>query len=96
MKISAYVILQAEKLIFKGIKGSGNDDGKAYLYSDEETARDFLRKLIVQIKHEQSIGWRTKDNLIPDQSLDFLIEKVEIEIPEENINKRKWKIDQAP
>ena len=63
----------------------------AWLYTDKETARDFLRQLVSQVRHEQSIGWRTPNNLDPKESLDFLIQKVTVEIPETEMVKKGWK-----
>lgn len=92
MKFEGYVVLQAEALEFKGIKGDGNNPNIAYLYSTKELATDFLAGLLKQIKREQGIGWRSHDNLDKKKGLDFIIQKCTIEISTASMEKRGWKI----
>lgn len=56
-------------------------------------AEDFLARVIREIKHEQSIGIRSADNLDPKEKLDFFICSVVLLVREkesEDMEKRGW------
>ena len=90
--IEGYIIMQAEAKKFVGLKGDGNSPNWFAVYTTKEEARMWLKGLLQQIAHEQSIGWRTPDNLVKETGLDFLIQKVEINIPTDEAVKRGWVI----
>lgn len=94
MTIKGYMIFQTVNKKGMSVKGDGNDPRFGRIYSSKEDARDFLVSLIATIKHEQSIGWRTERNLDPtfEGGLDWLIQEVTVDVPEENMKKRKWEL----
>lgn len=60
----------------------------------KENARNFLIDFIKKIKGQQEIGQRSKRNLDPNYygGLDFLISPIKLEIPEDQMKKRGWKV----
>ena len=92
MKLSGYVILQAEALKCMGPKGDGLDPQYFKVYNSKESAREWLMGLIRFIKKEQGLGLRTRDNLDPKKKLDFYIQKVTVRWDDAEIRKRGWKI----
>lgn len=94
-KSEGWVIAQAVALKFMGLKGDGNDPRYYRVYANKEEARDSLASLLYNIKQEQGIGWRTKDNLEPKKSLDFYIQKIYTELPIDEMEKRGWIFEQS-
>lgn len=95
-----YAVFQAEKLGERGIglKYAHGWGGANTIFSIKEEAEDWLRNLIIQIKHEQGIGIRTANNLNPKESLDFYIGEVELSITEKSLQQMKergWKFEEA-
>ena len=92
VKLELYGVVQAEKKEFKGLKIYGSVYGPTpSLFFSKEAARDYVTNLIKRIKHEQIIGLRTKNNLIPEESLDFCIQPMVILIDKRFGEKRGWK-----
>ena len=94
-----YAVFQAEKLGEKGIsfKYKNGIQGAITIFTTHIEARDWLKNLLVAIAHEQSIGWRTADNLDPSKKLDFYIGTLNVELTPETTNDMKsrgWLIDQ--
>lgn len=90
-ELRVWAVLQAEALDFKGPKVYESSFGPMpAVFVSKESAREYLRTLLVQIKHEQSIGWRTEDNLERDKKLDFYIREVSVSIPQEVLTERGW------
>ena len=89
-----YGIYQAEKLGEKGIGLKyATLSGALTVFSTKLEAREWLAGLIKQIKYEQSIGERSKDNLNKKEKLDFYIGKVFIVASKEaerEMKKRGW------
>lgn len=88
--IEGWVIMQAVAKKTVGFKGDGRDPRWFGVYAQKDECRDALVRLIKSIKHEQSIGARTKDNLNPETGLDFYIQKVELNFDDKDIKKRGW------
>ena len=64
-------------------------------FPTREDARSYLLEVIKTVKHEQSLGLRTKRNLDPkfEGGLDFYISEIVIVVPKEPLRKRGWQID---
>ena len=97
IRCGVYVVMQAVGKEFKGFKPIIVDKeiGGTYnflVFSTKESARDYLIALLKKIKHEQSNGIRTKDNLDPKTGLDFIIQKAELIIPSDMMSKKGWNI----
>lgn len=89
-----YGVFQAEKMELKGIK-LFHDMGIGAIvasFPTIEDARNYMAQLISTIKHEQGIGWRTKNNLNPEESLDFLLLPIYIQVSAEKMIERGWKL----
>lgn len=95
MKFKGWTIAQAYKKEFQGFKPHLEDNQYACLfYTRKEDAREALVKLMANWQHEQSIGWRTKDNFDKETGLDFLITEIEFEAKDEPMLKRGWKLNE--
>lgn len=95
MKIKGYIIAQALKKELQGFKGSGSPiDGEDYLkiYDTEELARSYLTECLAVVKEEMRKGHRVPETLDPDKWLDFCVTECEVDIPEDKMIKREWKI----
>lgn len=93
LSLDGYVILQSVGKKGFGIKGDGITDWRYFIYNSKEDARDFLRQIILNVKKEMRQGVRTANNLNPNESLDFYIQKVKVFIPTAEIKKRGWKFN---
>ena len=91
MQHRAYAVCQAVAKENPGIKTTLSPWGhQLALFIDKESAREYLRKVLEQIKHEQSIGARTTWNLDKDRSLDFCIVEATIDVPDDVLRGRGW------
>ncbi len=99
MKKTYYIINQAVAKEYKGIKGiefGGKATGVSntgLFFSNEESAYDYLRNVILQVKREIKLGIRPQNNLNKEESLDFCVTSVEFDIPEEKMIGRGWKLN---
>lgn len=92
---SLWAVYQAVGKKSPGIKMVLTNHGQLpTIFFDVESARDYLRILLMQIDHEQSIGWRTKRNLDPtfEGGLDFVICPVDIVVDLKFFEKRGWEV----
>lgn len=89
MKIPAYVVCQAVKKEFNGIKGYGHT---GYFFMTKQDAEAFLMGVLDTIHREMKIGVRKENTLNPDEWLDFSINECMIDIPEEKIIGRGWNL----
>lgn len=100
MKIicKAFVVLQAESQEFKGLKTFQDFRIGNVLaaFPAIEDAKNYMVDLIKNIRQDQSIGWRTKNNLDKKTGLDFLIQEVDISIDTEDMESRGWKTPDLP
>lgn len=64
------------------------------VFPNKEEARSFLKDLIIAIKDAQKMGTRSERNLDPtfDGGLDFLVLPCKVEVDEDQMIKRGWKI----
>lgn len=88
MKTKHWVICQALAKEFKGIKAASDELG--LFFASEEEARKYLWVIIGNIKRDIMTGKRKPNALNADEWLDFCIQEVEIDIPEEKMIKRGW------
>jgi hypothetical protein len=97
MRAKYFVINQAVKKQYQGIKG-GDDTPLAitvgYLFHSEEDARIFLARVIKTIKSDIKYGLNSRPtwSLDPEKWLDFAITEATLEIPEEKMLKKNWKL----
>ena len=78
MRYQFYAVFQAEALKLKGLKFVDFTRGILTIFAKKENARDWLAGLVKTIKEEQKLGLRTKDNLVKETGLDFLIAPITV------------------
>lgn len=91
MKTKGFVILQAYKKKYEGIK-SLNCPIAGLFFFDEEEARNYLEKIVIERKKEMRLGIRDEFNIHPELGLDFAIVPCEVEIDITKVNKKGWQI----
>lgn len=93
MKLSLWAVLQAEAKEFKGIKVWHPQLCPVMaIFPYKEAAREYLRSVLENVYTGMANGSRTKNNLNPEESLDFLITEVTVDINEETLHKRGWSV----
>jgi hypothetical protein len=91
MKIKGYVICQAVRKEFEGIKAESFWRA-GLVFQDKEDAYNYLASVIKNRKREIKLGDRESWNLDPDKCLDFCISEAEIIIDDNKMLLKSWKL----
>lgn len=97
IRMNAYAVMQAVALGKDGNIGIKSFQVPQWgnsmaIFPAKEDARNYLAGLLKTIHHEQSIGWRTKDNLVKETGLDFCIVEIQTYVDIDPLIKRGWNL----
>lgn len=92
MKIKGWIITQALKKEYQGVKAFNHPDA-CMVFEEERLAYDYLYNLVFRRKEEIALGIRDKDNLDKEKGLDFCVTECEITFSPEELIKRGWTIN---
>ena len=90
MKIKIWIIAQAVKKKFEGLKSPVSWASAVLMFLSREDAENYLIDLITNRQKEIRMGLRDIDNLNPEKGLDFCIIESEIDISTEKMLTKNW------